>query len=373
METQEYIEQKKEIQQNILEFINDESEIQIYLYKLKNIFKNMQLKKNTQELILILRLISKITKNHHRTPTFFEKIEQILTIFKKPIQTYLSNSQLFNIFKNNKRILLFLIEQKYIIPDQNIADALLSEKYKAFNYHFYFFYEFQTFFTDKDDSIAKLKEIKENRIDSYCEKRRIGENHHYICELIRNDLIDEFISFVNHRNVSLLSTIPQSIYETNLFLNRNKPTLIEYSVFFGSIQVFKYLFFNNVELTPSLWIYSIHGKNPEIIHFLEENKIIPDDSSFIECLIESIKCHHIDITNYFLNNCMIRYDDLFVHSKSFQFNNYLFFPTDMEDLFFLDDLCRFNYVSIVNLSINKENINKRIILKKKNFYKISNH
>ena len=32
-----------------------------------------------------------------------------------------------------------------------------------------------------------------------------------------------------------------------------------------------------------------------MINFLIENKIEPENK---ECLIESIKCHHIDISNY---------------------------------------------------------------------------
>ena len=40
---------------------------------------------------------------------------------------------------------------------------------------------------------------------------------------------------------------------------------------------------NGVELTPSLLIYAIHGKNAEIIHLLEENHIEPEDNI----------CHHM--------------------------------------------------------------------------------
>lgn len=35
--------------------------------------------------------------------------------------------------------------------------------------------------------------------------------------------------------------------------------------FFVSIQIFKYLKMNNVELKPSIWSYSIHGKNVDVI------------------------------------------------------------------------------------------------------------
>ena len=91
-------------------------------------------------------------------------------------------------------------------------------------------------------------------------------------------------------------------------------SLIEYAAFFGSFQIFKYLLFNKVEATPSLWLYSIHSNNSEMIYHLESNNVPPPTSSriqynddnaninYIQCLTESIKCHHNDITDYIMNN-----------------------------------------------------------------------
>ena len=81
-----------------------------------------------------------------------------------------------------------------------------------------------------------------------------------------------------------------------------KTTLIEYSAFFGSIQIFKYLFLDEVELIPPLWFYSIHGKDPEIISILEDNKIPPPNSSYLDIFKDSIKFHNKDITNYIRSN-----------------------------------------------------------------------
>ena len=61
----------------------------------------------------------------------------------------------------------------------------------------------------------------------------------------------------------------------------NKITLIEYADFFGSIQIFNYLRKNGAELESSLWIYAVHGQNPEIINFLEENKIFPSKNDVL--------------------------------------------------------------------------------------------
>ena len=63
------------------------------------------------------------------------------------------------------------------------------------------------------------------------------------CSLIQKDLIEEFTIYMNKNGYSINSTINLSIYETNnLLLKQFGITLIEYAAFFGSIQIFDYLF-----------------------------------------------------------------------------------------------------------------------------------
>ena len=126
----------------------------------------------------------------------------------------------------------------------------------------------------------------------YDKKRDIGENEEILCQIIRNDLIDDLTTYVSQNEISLNSIINLSVFETNIFLIDKNLTLIEYSAFFGSIQIFefKHLFLNGIKLIiPSLWIYAIHGMNQEIINILEEN------NSFLKCIKEAIKCHHTEI------------------------------------------------------------------------------
>ena len=118
-----------------------------------------------------------------------------------------------------------------------------------------------------------------------------------ICEIIRKDEIEKFISIVKKENLPLQSDIKHSIFETNSFLLNKTSTLIEYAAFFGSIQIFNYLRLNKVDLSPSLWLYSIHSHKIELIHILEEKEILVN---YLECFSESIKCHHNDIANHFL-------------------------------------------------------------------------
>ena len=135
-----------------------------------------------------------------------------------------------------------------------------------------------------------------------------GVTDGYLYEIIRKDLIEEFITYVNKENYPLNSFIDKSYFETNEFLlKQSQIKLIEYAVFYGSTQIFKYLYKNDATMTPQLWLYAIHGCDEEIIHLLEENNIKIDDEKesinlLQRCIKESIKCHHDYVTNYIIEN-----------------------------------------------------------------------
>ena len=202
--------------------------------------------------------------------------------------------------------------------------------------------------------------------DLFDENRMNGENEDYICYLIRNDMIEDFIVYINKNNTSLSKSINPSIFESNPFLLKNKPNLIEYSAFYGSIQIFKFLFMNKIDLKPSLWLYVIHGRNPDLIHFLEENHIKPKDTSFKECLNESLKCHHIELTNYIQNNLYPNpnENEFYLFSKSYRYYNYSCFPKELINEYVFYDLCQYNYIKLVELLINTTNIdmNFKVVL-----------
>ncbi|KAK8865550.1 hypothetical protein M9Y10_011106 [Tritrichomonas musculus] len=273
----------KAIQNAVLEFIDNENERSFD--DIVSLLDYQKTHKDAHELKSILYLISKISENHHRVPSFFEKIQKILDYLKPDIKQSFSNSEIYNIFKGNNRILLLLIDEEIFTMDESIF-KLITEKD-------YFYPEIH-----KNDKNIELP-------DNFEEKRRIGENDSNICEIIRNDQIDDFI--INfHKNVfSLTMNIEPSIFETNSFLIKRKPTIVKYTLFCGSIQIFSFLCQNNIKLEPSDWIYAIHGRNPEMIQFLKENKILPKDETYQECLNESIKCHHNEIATFIKDNLLI--------------------------------------------------------------------
>ena len=213
-----------------------------------------------------------------------------------------------------------------------------------------------------------VNEFSKKLPNDFMKNRKIGQNENHICKLIREDLIDEFISYVNQHNYPLNSNIEKSIYETNSLLTKNNPTLIEYASFFGSVQIIKYLYLNKVKLTPSLWIYGIHGDNPELINILEENHIKPNNNDFSECFKEAIKCHYIDTSNYiqnnFLNNSKSESDNFNILSYCFHYHNYSYFPNEINDNLVFYFACKYDYYTIVEnlLKTKRIDLNEKHVL-----------
>ena len=302
MSIQEVCSTMKTIYDFIIEFIEGEEEYDDENFdRLTDFIKNQNIFDNSDDFHEFMVIINKISKYHNRQHNLIQKMERIIINYQDQIKQTFSNNQIFDFFKNNKRILLFLIRQKIVNVDSDILhDYILNINY--IDYKFYFFNEIKEIISNelKNTICEEMKLIKITEIDD--KKLTIGENDNYFCTLIRNDSINDFIIYVNKTNTLLLKQIPPSIYETNYFLKGKKISMIEYAAFFGSMQIIRYLFMNKVGLKPSLWLYAIHSNNPELIHFLEENHVDPDDKTYGECYKESIKCHHNDFARFIFDN-----------------------------------------------------------------------
>ena len=256
---QRYSNKMEPIQEKLLFYIdNNENEEENFL-NLTDHLRKFNLIENKAKMKSFLYILLKISDNHQRKLNFFNKIESVLSYLQIHIQKNFSNFEIFNIFKSNKRVLFYLFKKQIIVPDQNIFHVICGKKYAAKQYPQYF-------------SIEKFQKEKKIEQDFDLE-RSCGENDNYICELIRKDSVEDFIANFNRNKYSLNSIIKSSIYETNDFLIGKQPTLIEYATFFGSIQIIQYMLFNKVKLTSSLWLYAIHGNNPDVIHLLEDRHL----------------------------------------------------------------------------------------------------
>ena len=300
MEYQEYINQMKEIYQCLYLFIkeeNDEIDYVNYQHLISNI-KKQNIQENKEELVIFLRLLLNIFNHHHRYQNFTKKMFQILDFLSEKIKQSFTEFEIFNLLMSNRMIILHLIENQIINIDKHLSNQIIQLSQGSQWSYKYFFYPDIKPFISEEEQLKIEKSIKGLDSSQFDENRRKGENDSMISSFIRNDSVSEFIIYLTKTNLPLSSHIHDSIFESNSILNEKVPTLIEYAMFYGSIQIVKYLSFNQVELNPSLWIYGIHSDNPEIIHFLEENNVEPPKGEYLECLLQSIECHHNEISEY---------------------------------------------------------------------------
>ena len=152
------------------------------------------------------------------------------------------------------------------------------------------------------------------------------------------------------------SLILSEEYEVSDFLRESQPSLIELAAFFGSINIFKFLWTSGANLTVSLAKYAIAGGNIDIIKIIEScEKVFPfthlssnlgnnDNNYFLFCdLIETaIQFYQNEIVTYLIDNYSnIFFDGLEVNSF---FGSILFL---MKSIQFLNFHCFFDIVEYI--------------------------
>lgn len=381
MSIKDYLDKMKTNQNNILSFLEEEIEIEEKLQNIIDFCDNQNIHEDYQKLKLFMRLIIKIANNHSHLRNFYYKIEQILLLFKNDLIKNFSNYEIFNIFKSNKRIVLFLIEEKIMTIDENIIHTITKEfdsnKYIKADYLQYFLPEIRDFINEKSPSRFMgskwIQELKNELPENFYENRIIGENDALVCKLIRDDLVNEFIEYIMQNRISVNSIIEPSIYETNSFLIQKKInsngissgiSLINYAAFFGSIKIFEYLQNDEAELNSSIWDYAIHGQNDEIVRNLEENKIEPKGKDYKFCFIESIKCHHNELAHYIANNYIFTDNVLKnIHMQLLKYYNFAFIERDIINESNFLTLCKYDYYYLVEFLLKNKSIDiNKIIL-----------
>ncbi|KAK8842482.1 hypothetical protein M9Y10_026071 [Tritrichomonas musculus] len=370
-ELQNYLHKIKKIQNSVLQYIDDEQNLEENFQNLLQMLNDQKILEDRPTFKLILHLISTISNNHHRSPTFSSKFERILNQIKNDITKNFSNYEIFQIFKKNPKILYFLLQNKFVTFNDHQIISYVSDFDNRYFYLNYFSNEL-----GQINSSFRLDDSYNGPLDE--EKRKIGENDAEICSIIRNDAIDDFINFVSKNSIDLTMKIEPSIYETNPFLFAEEQTLIEYSAFFGSIKIFTHLYNNGVSLSPSLWNFAAHGNNLEIICFLQKKKIKPEYEFYDFVLEEAIKCHHNEIANY-VKNTLMKEDDIYglslysvtendyyndILNYSYHYYNFAFFSSDFANKFTFYYACQYDYYEIVDLLLKtkKIDLNAKIIL-----------
>ena len=388
---EDYIADKKKLYSVILEFLENSDEnfddtTNEKCFERLSPITNQEVKDGACEKIEeFLRIVKNISDEHHRDPTFIARTKQLLLHYKNQIKQTLSNEEIFYIFEGNKLLVHFLLANDIIRMTEKICEYMMNKCEPNGNRYCHFFYPELEHFLGEEKMKSVKKELlnkSENIFNNYDLKREEGENDSHICSMIRDDSVEEFISYVTRSNYSLSSQIAPSIFETNSFLiERKNTTLIEYSAFFGSIQIFQYLMMNEVELTSSLWLYAIHSKNAELIHILETKNVCPPkfenkseeelkeaNNEYLICLIKSIKCHHNDFADYIQNTFLFQEEkdpkrNEMVICNCIKYHNYNYFETETIKKHGFFYLCLYEYNELINILLKEkeEKIKLRII------------
>ena len=138
IEISRYIDRKKELHENLLSFIENSNNDFDNFSDFKQFLISLDFFKNIEDTKHILTLISNVFNNHHRQPGFLQKSFQLLQFLFEEIKQSLSNQEIFDIFKNNKRALFLLIEEKLILVDETITLQIFKYPFVHSDYSRFF-------------------------------------------------------------------------------------------------------------------------------------------------------------------------------------------------------------------------------------------
>lgn len=145
----QYIEENKKIQVSLLNYINDcNSDFD----DIETLFQTNKINEDINKTKDFLLLLSNASNNHYRISTFISKIEKILVYLAKDIKQYFSNLEIFDIFKNNKLILLLLVQHQILTIDDTIFYFFKNSYTSKYQYCYFFYPEIKNFYQKKKKS-----------------------------------------------------------------------------------------------------------------------------------------------------------------------------------------------------------------------------
>lgn len=125
MEIQEYINQKKSLYNSLIDFISCKEEDTNEKFKqLIDLLSKQKIEDDRNEFQHFIELISNISMNYSSESIVSNKIEQIILHFSDKIKEIFTNSEIYNIFQNSKKDLLFLFDKEILLCDNSIIDQI---------------------------------------------------------------------------------------------------------------------------------------------------------------------------------------------------------------------------------------------------------
>lgn len=200
----QYIDLKKNIVNSILKYLDSQENCEDNYHSVIDLVTKSKITEDSEEFILFLQTLSKISCNHHYTFQFYDKIIKILQYFKNDIIQKLLNATIFDTFYS-KRILLYLIEDGILKLDEEIYQKMVKMNANRPQFIDYFYPEIESFLTEEEK--AKIKETlpdnfeRGRKVDFLQDEEIEGETEiNILCHKMRKDLIDEFIPIFEKQN-----------------------------------------------------------------------------------------------------------------------------------------------------------------------------
>ena len=88
IEIQKYLTKMKNLQKNILSFVEKENTINNDYQNIIKFITDNNIHEDRYDLKVLLHLLSSISNNHHRNRDFFKKIEHIFLFLKESIKNF---------------------------------------------------------------------------------------------------------------------------------------------------------------------------------------------------------------------------------------------------------------------------------------------
>ncbi|OHT02151.1 hypothetical protein TRFO_30854 [Tritrichomonas foetus] len=256
-------------------------------------------------------------------------IDELIT--KHNLKNSFHVSTIASIFSRNRALLLYLNEKKLLKKSTIIRSIMNCHDYDAM---LFFYPEIQNRMISLRISDMFHKNFGvyygdfTKQYDDIELNRKMYHSNDELAQIIQNDDIDAFITFCGKYNIDLNSQINLTCYELIPILQccDTKVSLLEYSMIFAAINVFKFLLAKQVDYDQNSLKYSIIGGNSEIINIIINESHYKFDH---QCLEASIACFRPDITSYIeyhMGNNVPKYQLIRLYYQYYDFaslNDYL--------------------------------------------------
>ncbi|OHT06859.1 hypothetical protein TRFO_25034 [Tritrichomonas foetus] len=348
-----HLKQLSEINSELLDYLNNEKGGDEELFeKIINTAKDMNLVSNFHLYTTVLSLITNLSISRPSNKSIIDKIVQILVEFVHHFEmlTVFNNVQLFELFQVNKSLILRLLNLNYLnvsyfkpyMPNVDYLFFLypellhcgISKSFPKYNqniqsdiYQYSKIYAEQAYPENNPNIVAF--DDKQSLIDNFYRFRILGHGFNMLQLSIENDDLNKFIELTNITNkFNYREKFTYSLFESDK--NIKSVDVIQYALAFGSLNIFKYLVMNKVEIIKDDLKYAIIGGNRDIINIIENDvKILFDDMKYFQI---AIKYHQNVLFNYFINNYEhLQLNIMILFNLCVKYNNYVLLYTLIED------------------------------------------